>query len=140
MRTLRPDDIPLFVDWERTRPYPWTDQNFRETLSSSSTTTYVWEEEKNVCGFAVVQLIGDEVYLQNIMVAPSFRRRGVAEKMLQKVMMWAKDQGAKELLLDVESTNEAAVALYKKLGMSLLECRKKSYPRGEDAFVMRGVL
>lgn len=88
-------------------------------------------------GFAVVQLIETECYLQNFMTHPHYRRKGWGEKILQKVMMWARDHGATVFILDVDSTNTAAINLYKKLGFHLDSKRHKSYPRGEDAYIMR---
>lgn len=140
MRLLTANDVADFVRWEKERPYPWTEANFLETLSGVKVQTHVWEETGHRVGFAVVQVIETEAYLQNIMVDPSRRRQGFGEKILQKVMMWARHQGASELLLDVEANNDPAVRLYKKAGFIVLEQRKNSYPQGEDALVMKCAL
>lgn len=140
MRPLKIDDVPVFVKWEKERPYPWTEQNFLETISSPSTRTFVWDNHGAVAGFAVVQVIGAEAYLQNIFVNSAFRRQGLGETIFKNVADWAKRQGASELFLDVEETNEPAKGLYKKMHMTILDRRKKSYPRGEDALIMRGLL
>lgn len=137
MRPLRADEIPLLVKWEQERPYPWTSEHFRETLNSSTTKTFVWEPEGAAIGFATVQLVRAEAYLQNILIEPGSRRKGQAETFLQKVMMWARSNGAEFLTLDVDAENVPACRLYQKMGFHMLERRKKSYPRGEDAIVMR---
>jgi ribosomal protein S18 acetylase RimI-like enzyme len=41
------------------------------------------------------------------------------------------------LVLDVDPANAAAVALYNKTGFEIVERRARSYPRGEDALIMR---
>lgn len=140
MRLLTQNDVADFVRWEKERPYPWTEKNFLETLDLPNVQTQVWEERGHAVGFAVVQVIEGESYLQNIMVDPSRRRQGFGEKILQKVMMWAQQQGAADIWLDVEANNEPAVQLYTKAGFKIMERRKKSYPQGEDALVMRCAL
>ncbi len=131
LRPLREGDAALFASWEAAeRPYPWKAAGFPAD-------TLVYETGDGVRGFAVIKVVDEEAYLENMMVAPDGRRKGAGAEMLQKVMMWAASAGAEEVLLDVDTTNLPAIGLYIKLGFEFLEQRENSYPRGEDAYIMR---
>lgn len=64
-------------------------------------------------------LHGDErttVTLARLWVAPLWRKRGVARKLLDAVAAWAVDQGAHQLELQVTTTNSVALRLYEQIG------------------------
>jgi [ribosomal protein S18]-alanine N-acetyltransferase len=131
LRPLREGEAALFASWEAAeRPYPWSTNSFPAH-------TLVYETVEGVRGFAVVKIVESEAYLENMMIAPTIRRKGAGVEMLQKVMMWAASAGAEQVLLDVDTMNLPAIGLYIKLGFEFLEQRENSYPRGEDAYIMR---
>jgi ribosomal-protein-alanine N-acetyltransferase len=137
MRPLSNTEATLFAEWEKERPYPWTEKNFLDTLGVGPTKTFVWGEPSHPYAFAVVQRVDNEAYLQNLFVKPPLRNKGWGEKIVRQIMIWSRNEGANRLTLDVDPANKAAVRLYEKVGFQVLERRKKSYPRGEDALVMR---
>jgi ribosomal protein S18 acetylase RimI-like enzyme len=49
-------------------------------------------------------------------VAPEYRRRGIATALLQQAQSWAIARGDQQLSLQVFANNDAALALYQKLG------------------------
>ncbi|MCL7034314.1 hypothetical protein MKW94_014686 [Papaver nudicaule] len=59
--------------------------------------------------------------ISNVTVAKSARQQGVASRMLKFAMKSAKDNGAKQVFLHVRRDNKPALALYKKLGFTILE-------------------
>ena len=137
MRAMRPEEADVFAAMEAgDRPYPWTAEHFLGAAKPPSAVV-VWEESGKVHGYAALQVVGDEAYLQNLMVPPAQRRRGLGKALLQKVMMWARERGALRLVLDVAAANAAAIRLYDGAGFVGLERRRAAYPRGEDALVMK---
>lgn len=52
----------------------------------------------------------------DIVVAPDHRRRGVGSALMQHAEVWARDQGADYLMLDMLRANESALAFYRTLG------------------------
>lgn len=130
MRPMRPADAAWMSAWEAVeRPYPWTREQFKEA--------WIYEENNEPAGYAVVQIVHDEAHLLNIMVRRDARRRGLGEKILNEAQSLALARGARYMVLDVDPLNKAAVTLYRKNGFFLLEERKGSYPRGENALVMK---
>ncbi|MGB9756644.1 MAG: ribosomal protein S18-alanine N-acetyltransferase [Candidatus Bathyarchaeales archaeon] len=55
-------------------------------------------------------------HILTIDVSPSHRRRGIAQKLLQKIEEIFKDRGVKSCRLEVREDNVAALKLYQKLG------------------------
>ncbi|MBV9079999.1 MAG: GNAT family N-acetyltransferase [Elusimicrobia bacterium] len=138
IRLMKPEESAVFAGWEAAeRPYPWTARQFDDTAAAPASTVLVMEENGAALGFAAVQRVEDEAYLLNIMIAPEVRRRGFGEILLQKVMIWSREQGARRLVLDVDAGNAPALRLYAKAGFETLERRPRSYPRGENALVMK---
>lgn len=80
---------------------------------------FVWVEENEVVGNASLLRVDGFTYrwvLANVAVAEKYRRRGIGRKLTQASIDFAFDQGAKEVFLQVESTNQAAQVLYASLG------------------------
>ena len=55
--------------------------------------------------------------LVSMWVAPSHRRLGIAERLLEQVKEWAASQGATTLALGVRESNHQALAAYLRMGM-----------------------
>jgi putative acetyltransferase len=65
-----------------------------------------------------------------MMVARDWRGRGVGTALMEHAIGWAREQGLHKLCLDVFAHNEAAIALYRKLGFVEEGRRVKQYRRG----------
>lgn len=80
------------------------------------------------------QTAPDEAELLNLGVAPSARRRGVAEALLAAL----REAAAGEIFLEVAATNAPAIALYNKLDWEQVAIRNGYYDHGRtDAVVMK---
>ncbi|MEM3789387.1 MAG: GNAT family N-acetyltransferase [Candidatus Bathyarchaeia archaeon] len=60
---------------------------------------------------------GKLTYIQNLYVAPKYRRLGVRSRLLQKIVERAKEKGALEIHVVTGFDNEPAIRLYKKHGL-----------------------
>jgi ribosomal protein S18 acetylase RimI-like enzyme len=71
------------------------------------------------------------VYDAGTGVLPEFRRQGVSESMFDEMIPIFRGEGIEQYLLEVISTNTAAISLYEKLGfrktreLTLLQCDKE---------------
>lgn len=80
------------------------------------------------------QTATDEAELLNLAVDPAFRRRGVAEALLNELIRTAKG----DIFLEVAEPNTGAILLYRKLGWQGLGVRPGYYGQGRiDAVVMK---
>ena len=67
-----------------------------------------------------------------VMVAATHRRRGIGTALLASVEGWARDAGVRKLELHVFPRNDAAIALYERLGYRREGLRLAHYRRGDE--------
>lgn len=116
---------------------PWSENLFRFALDSPNSTILLAEGADGVLlGYAVLYTVLDEGNLDNIAVAPEFRRQGVADALLSTLTGFARGHLAR-LFLEVRASNAPALTLYRKYGFAEVGRRKNYYdnPR-EDAILM----
>lgn len=61
------------------------------------------------------------VFLVNMWVAPDQRRRGQAQVLLESVVSWARERGARRVALSLEDVNWPARRLYERNGFAVSE-------------------
>jgi ribosomal protein S18 acetylase RimI-like enzyme len=62
-----------------------------------------------------------ELYIDNLGVAPAYRRRGIGRVMVEKLLAWGRDEGCTEAWVGTETDNGPAHALYMALGSAPAE-------------------
>jgi ribosomal-protein-alanine N-acetyltransferase len=136
-------DIPVLVTYEKQLfPYsPWNSAQFKEELAGIPTTRYmsIAESGNSIIGYCGVFLpaAGVEADVLTVAVLPEFRRQGIAKEFMRQIEQWSKERGASAMMLEVEHTNESAIALYISLGYMKISVRMDYYGPRKDAFVMR---
>lgn len=116
---------------------PWSEELFRAALDNPSVSILLAQGgDGEILGYAVLSVVLDEGNLDNIAVAPDYRRRGVADALLGAVTGFGRAHLA-ALLLEVRASNAPAIALYEKHGFAAVGRRKNYYeaPK-EDAILM----
>ena len=116
---------------------PWSEALFRAALDNPQVAILLAQgEDGELLGYAVLSVVLDEGSLDNIAVALGYRRRGVADALLNVLTGFGRDRLA-ALMLEVRASNAPAIALYKKHGFVPAGRRKNYYaaPR-EDAVLM----
>ncbi|MGC9222436.1 MAG: ribosomal protein S18-alanine N-acetyltransferase [Terracidiphilus sp.] len=92
----------------------------------------------SILAVAVASILLPEAELETIAVAPECQRRGIGRQILTALMDELKAAGVHELLLEVRSSNLAAIALYHALGFVPCGLRPSYYlDPVEDAVLMR---
>jgi ribosomal-protein-alanine N-acetyltransferase len=87
--------------------------------------------------FCACWLLVDELHINSLAVAPERRRQGLASELMRGVLAAARAEGALKATLEVRRSNEAARALYERLGFVVEAIRPDYYtnPR-EDALIL----
>lgn len=116
---------------------PWSEAMLTEVLFDSQASFIVAEsEEGGVLGYAGLQVVLDEGYIDNIAVEPNARRHGVADELLDVFCRFGEANLA-FLTLEVRASNAPAIALYRKHGFEEAGRRKNYYTKPtEDAVIM----
>ena len=117
---------------------PWSENSVVSELKNKLALWLVAEEEGRVSGYIGSQTCGDESDVMNVAVHPDFRRRGIAEALVNRLVEELKAIDSHSLTLEVRASNVPAISLYEKMGFSEVGRRKNYYrnPR-EDALIMR---
>jgi ribosomal-protein-alanine N-acetyltransferase len=117
---------------------PWSENSVASELNNPLALWLVAEEEGCVAGYVGSQTVVGESDMMNIAVHPDFRRRGVAEALVNALTEELKCLGSRCLTLEVRASNEPAQKLYDKLGFFQVGRRPNYYrhPR-EDALILR---
>ena len=117
---------------------PWSENSVASELKNKLALWLVAEENGIVAGYIGSQTCGEESDVMNVAVHPDFRRRGIAEALVNALVEELKAVGSHCLTLEVRASNAPAIALYEKLGFAEIGRRKNYYrnPR-EDALILR---
>lgn len=88
-------------------------------------------------GFAMARLTPPEAELETVVVAAEFQRRGVARQLCSALAVELREQGIREIVLEVRVSNGPAQSLYRSLGFRETDGRARYYADPvEDAVVM----
>lgn len=147
-RMARPDDITLIPLAEghldevlaietASYPRPWTREHFRdELLSPHAFSLVAMSPDGRVAGYIVPVFIIDECEIRNVAVHPAMRSHGVGRLLVSAVIDACRKRGARFLGLEVRVSNDAALALYRRLGFVETGRRANYYENGEEAILM----
>jgi ribosomal-protein-alanine N-acetyltransferase len=75
--------------------------------------------------------------VQTIGVRADHQGRGIAAALLADLISAAARGGASHVMLEVRADNEPALALYARFGFERISLRRRYYPDGADAVIMR---
>lgn len=117
---------------------PWSRNMLAEELDNLLSAFLVaLDDSGRVVGYAGVQVVLDEGYITNVAVRPECRRQGIAGKLLQVFLDFAKGNRLAFLTLEVRASNYDAIALYGSRGFRSVGRRKNYYEHPkEDAIIM----
>lgn len=104
--------------WPLIRTMQFFSQPLRDLLHG-----YVWEEEGEIVGATIVQRRGtSNVWaVGTVGVLPTFRRRGIARKLLETSLELIKRRGGEKVWLSVINGNLPAQSLYESLGFEVYD-------------------
>ncbi|MFB0545302.1 MAG: GNAT family N-acetyltransferase, partial [Anaerolineae bacterium] len=80
---------------------------------------FVWVEHGQIVGNVTVSVgsaISRRWVISNVAVRPDYRRRGIAYRLMEAALDWARSQGGEWAVLQVRADNEPARRLYHLLG------------------------
>ena len=117
---------------------PWSRKMLAEELDNAcSAFLAAVDETGRVVGYAGLMVVLDEGYITNVAVHPDFRRRGIAQKLLDVFENFATANKLAFLTLEVRESNYGAIALYGSRGYRGVGRRKNYYEHPkEDAIIM----
>jgi len=86
-------------------------------------------------GLLIARKAADEAEILTFCVAPACRNAGLGRALLETAVQELRAAGAKQLFLEVDDGNEAALKLYRSLGAIPVGKREAYYEYGADAAI-----
>lgn len=138
VRQLREEDIPELSRIEgESFSMPWSAEAFRGLLTRPYCTYVVALADGKVAGCCGYTDSFHEATIDNVVVAPEYRNRGIAQIMLKKLMEQGTASGIEAYTLEVRVSNLTAIHIYEKLGFLSQGIRPRFYEKPvEDAVIM----
>jgi ribosomal-protein-alanine N-acetyltransferase len=111
-------------------PNSWPAEAFVALLETPSRLGALALTKDQPSGLIMLQQTPGEAEVLTLVVAPAYRRMGVATGLLNWAIESSRSTGANKLFLDVSEANEAARRLYDSLGFVEVGRRSGYYPTG----------
>ena len=117
---------------------PFTKEDLLYEISQNPVSNFlVLEKDGLVVGFIDYWVTFDSATIDQIAVKKSERNQGFAKILLEKSINDLKELGEVSFLtLEVRTSNEPAINLYKSFGFQKVTIKEKYYDDGEDAIYM----
>ncbi len=114
----------------------WNINNLKNDFSNLNSTYLIARVENEIVGFAGFLKICDEANIMNIVTKKNKRNLGIGSKLLENLILYAKNQNCKSITLEVNEHNNIAIHLYEKYNFKRIGLRKKYYNNTDDAILM----
>lgn len=138
IRKMEEEDVEQLVKIEQESfTMPWSQDAFLKLLQREYCYYLVAVREQEVLGIAGMTILGNEGDIDKVAVAPKERGRGIATRLMTKLISDGNAGGVQDYTLEVRAGNAAAIHVYEKLGFVGEGIRPGFYekPR-EDALIM----
>ena len=114
----------------------WNINNLKNDFSNPNSTYLIARVENEIVGFAGFLKICDEANIMNIVTKKNKRNLGIGSKLLENLILYAKNRNCKSITLEVNEHNNIAIHLYEKYNFKRIGLRKKYYNNTDDAILM----
>lgn len=115
----------------------WTLSMIESSLQIPFYSFYIGEIHRENAGYIGFSAAGGEGELLRVGVLPKYRGQKLGEALVKHMLSDFQTQGVERVFLEVRRSNVPAIALYEKLGFSVLGVRRAYYENPkEDALVM----
>jgi [ribosomal protein S18]-alanine N-acetyltransferase len=139
LRRLEAEHLDDVEEIERASyPTPWSRAMFAAELRKpGSLALGAFLDDDTIVGYAFVSRYVDAWHVMNIAVTPSYRRRGIATTLLERLLEVTAGDPRRGHTLEVRVSNVGAIRLYASLGFQSRGIRRGYYTDNrEDALIM----
>jgi ribosomal-protein-alanine N-acetyltransferase len=118
-------------------PFRFSRGAMRSFAEAAGAMTVLAEARDELAGFCIVQLEKQTAYVVTLDVAPAWRRRGLARRLMAELESKARAAGATGMALHVFTGNTGAIQFYESVDYNRAGRAEDFYGRGLDALVYR---
>jgi len=139
MHRAAPADAPIMAAIHATcfSP-PWNEAVMSQLLASPGVLCLIGATAEIVAspaGLLIARRAADEAELLTLAVAPPCRHAGLGRALLERAIADLRASGARQLFLEVDEGNAAAIALYRAFGARPVGKRPGYYESGANAVI-----
>lgn len=136
VRPFRQSDLERVLEIERASfEEPYGADVFARLLAGPNVFLVV-EQLGEPAGYLVAVPEGPTLHVVSVAVHPKWRRKGFATRLFEALFAKARAQGVQSVVLEVDTQNQEAQKLYRRLGFAETAKIKHYYSNGHDALVM----
>jgi len=119
----------------------FTKQQLAYLLTDYNTIGLAARINGEIAGFAIARVDikrnSSFGHILTVDIAPAYRRKGIAQKLLHEVETIFREKGIKECRLEVREDNVAALNLYQKLGYKKVGSLEKYYDEAHGLYLQK---
>jgi ribosomal-protein-alanine N-acetyltransferase len=135
---IRRDMMEVLEIENQSFEFPWSEDDFIRCLRQRNCIGMVAEHDERVAGFMIYELHRNRLHILNFSVAAEFRRKGVGQQMVEKLIGKLSSQRRSRIMLEVRETNLAAQLFFRNLGFRAISVLRDFYvDTTEDAYLMQ---
>ena len=137
IRSAKAEDVDGIMGLEEgSIPHPWQRNEIEKLITEDNKCAFVTEKDGKLVCYIGCDIVIDEGNIGNLVTDEKERGKGLATAILKHLLEDLKNRGVKRVYLEVESTNTAALVVYKKCGFRSYNIRKGYFGVGRDAILM----
>ncbi len=114
----------------------WNEKILIDEFQNENSEYFVLIDDGKILGFAGLWFNIDEAHIMNIAVKKEYRKNGFGTKLLEFLIVKAKEKSKICITLEVRDDNIPAILLYEKFNFEKIGTRKKYYNAENDALIM----
>lgn len=119
----------------------WSYETLAQDFKCSDSTYLACKTESDiVVGFIGLKIVLDNADIMDIAVKKEYRNHGIGSLLLKQAILVSTCKNCNQIMLEVNSTNSPAIALYEKFCFQKISVRKKYYNQKDDAIIMQKIL
>jgi len=132
------DDVTAIEEIEqRSMPAPWSRMMFVSEIVKATSICLGAFVDDALVAYVIVSRYVDAWHVMNLVVAPEYRRQGIATRLLATLFDQVGEENRRGFTLEVRVSNDAAIELYESLGFRGQGIRRGYYTDNrEDALIM----
>jgi len=119
----------------------WSVHDFESEVAQKTSKIFILTDNENnkktALGFCALRYTFESAEITNFAILPSMQRKHLGTEIFAYALDFLKNNGVKNITLEVSSVNISAQEFYKKFNFTCVNTRKKFYNMKEDALLLK---